>query len=139
MHPIPTKKVNTLKLPFFTSLVAAGFPSPAENHSDTKLDLNGYLVKHPEATFLVKVEGDSMINAGIFSGDILIVDRSLEPRNEQIVLAVLNGEFTVKRYVLSGQEVYLMPENDNYKPIKITMDADFQVWGVVSFVIHKTS
>jgi DNA polymerase V len=139
MHPISTKKLFDLKLPLFTSTVAAGFPSPAESHSDTKLDLNGYLVKHPESTFLVKVEGNSMIEAGIFSGDILVVDRSIEPRNEHIVLAVLDGEFTVKRYVLSGQKAYLIPENKAFKAIEINTNSDFQIWGVVSFVIHKTN
>jgi DNA polymerase V len=126
-------------VPFYSSRVPAGFPSPADDYLDGKIDLNQHLISHPEATFLVKVEGNSMIGAGIFSGDTLIVDRSLQPQHGQIVLAILNGEFTVKKYNLVNGKTSLLAENPDYLPIEITQDSDFQVWGIVTFVIHKTS
>ena len=122
----------------FSDSVQAGFPSPAEDHMDMDLNLNDYLVHNPSATFCVKAIGESMKDAGIKSGDIMIVDKSLEPRNRSIVLAVIDGEFTVKRVNLNDNELYLIPENSNFSPIKITQEMDFQVWGVVTYVIHKT-
>jgi len=126
-----------LKIPMFTCGVSAGFPSPADDFIDKKLDLNEFLIKHPSATFLVRVEGQSMINAGIFSGDILIVDRSIEVSNNDIVVAFINGEFTVKRIGTKKGKYYLLPENEDYKPIEVTPDMNFEVWGVVTYVIHK--
>jgi DNA polymerase V len=125
-------------IPLFSDSVQAGFPSPAEDHMDMDLNLNDYLVHNPSATFCVKAIGDSMKDAGIKSGDIMIVDKSLEPKNRSIVLAVIDGEFTVKRVNLNDNELYLIPENSNFSPIKITQEMDFQVWGVVTYVIHKT-
>ena len=124
-------------IPIFSSSVQAGFPSPAEGHMDMDLNLNDYLVQNPSATFCVKAIGESMKDAGIQSGDIMIVDKSLEPNNRSIVLAVIDGEFTVKRVNINDNELYLMPENDNFSPIKITEEMDFQVWGVVTYIIHK--
>lgn len=127
----------SMKLPLFVSRVSAGFPSPAEDHMETHLDLNSFLVKHPAATFFVKVEGDSMIRAGIHPGDIIVVDRSIEARNGKIIVAALNGELTVKRlYYKSGRPI-LMAENPNYPPIHIQEDIDFMIWGVVTSVIHQ--
>jgi len=128
-----TKK---LRLVLYAAKISAGFPSPAEDYIDKKLDLNEHLIKHPSATFFVKVEGNSMINAGIHSGDTLIVDRALEPADKKIVIAVINGEMTVKRIRKSKGKLYLMPENDAFKPIEVTEDSDFQIWGVVTSVIH---
>lgn len=125
------------KLPLYLSEVKAGFPSPADDYIDKKLDLNEFLVKHPSSTFFVKVKGESMVNAGIFSGDILIVDRSLEPRNNKIVVCILDGEFTVKRIRKTKGKFYLLPENPNYQPIEITGDIDFEIWGTVVHVIHS--
>ena len=125
-------------IPLFSDSVQAGFPSPAEDHMDMDLNLNDYLVHNPSATFCVKAIGESMKDAGIKSGDIMIVDKSLEPRNRSIVPAVIDGEFTVKRVNLNDNELYLIPENSNFSPIKITQEMDFQVWGVVTYVIHKT-
>jgi DNA polymerase V len=116
--------------------VAAGFPSPADDFIEEKLDLNEKLIRHPAATFFVKVSGNSMIKAGIHSGDMLIVDRSLEPKTGSIVVAVVNGDFTVKRISKHGGKLYLMPENSRFQPIEITDDSNFQVWGVVTNVIH---
>ena len=118
-------------------MISAGFPSPAEDYIDKRLDLNEYLIKHPSATFFVRVEGDSMINAGIHHGDILIVDRALEPAHKKIIVAVINGELTVKRMHKINDTLYLLPENDNFETITVRDEMDFQVWGVVAHVIHS--
>lgn len=131
------KQLRKQVVPLFASPVKASFPSPAEDFIEAHLNLNDYIIKHPAATFFVRVEGTSMIRAGINSGDILVVDRSIEPKNGHIVIAVVNGEFTVKRIHKTETALYLMPENKRFNPILITEDMDFQVWGVVSYVIHK--
>lgn len=131
------KKKQSINLPLYISRVKAGFPSPADDYIEKQLDLNEYLIKHPASTFFVRVEGDSMIDAGIHSGDILIVDKSLEPKNNKIVIAVVNGELTVKRIKKTGGKVFLIAENDNYSPIEITGDTDFVIWGIVTNVIHS--
>ena len=110
-----------------------------ESDLDMDLNLHDYLVKHPSATFCVKAIGDSMIDAGIKSSDVMVVDRALTPKNNDIILAIINGEFTVKRIKKNDNELYLMPANENYHPMKITKDMDFQVWGVVTFIIHKAN
>ena len=125
------------RLPFYESGVQAGFPSPADDYLDRQLDLHELLVEHPEATFFVRVEGDSMAGAGMGSGDILIVDRSLKASHGKIVVALLNGEFTVKRLLLKGKNLYLAAENPRYAPLEISEESDFQVWGVVTYVIHR--
>lgn len=124
-------------LPLYVSGLRAGFPSPADDYIEKKLDLNEYLVKHPAATFYVKVEGDSMLGAGIMSGDILVVDRAIEAVHNKIVVAILDGEFTVKRLLIKGAKIVLAPENDAYQAIDITEGMDFAVWGVVTSVIHE--
>lgn len=121
----------------YRSTISAGFPSPADDFIDRRLDLNGYLIKHPSATFFVRVNGNSMIGCGISSGDLLIVDRSLEPKDNSVIVAFLNGEFTVKRIRMKGKKISLVPENTQYKPIQISEDMDFQVWGIVICVIKK--
>ncbi len=133
---IPEKKVS-YKLPMFLESVSAGFPSPADDYMEDRLDLNDYLVRNPSATFFVRVTGDSMIDAGIHSRDILVVDRSLPPRDGNIVIAVIDSELTVKRLQRKKTKVYLLPENQNYKPIEITSEMNFEVWGVVTNVIHS--
>ena len=125
------------ELPLYSDLISAGFPSPAEDYLDKKLDLNEYLIKNRPATFLVKVNGNSMINSGIYDGDILVVDRSAEPANNKIVIGVIDGEFTVKRIIKKAKKLFLQPENENFKPIEITEDMDFKIWGIVTFAIHK--
>jgi len=122
--------------PLFMVPVSAGFPSPAEDYIEGKLDLNKYLVKHPAATFFVKVTGNSMIDAGIHDGDILIVDRSIKPANKKVVIAVVNGELAVRRIRVTKDKVFLMPENRDYKPLQIEEEMGFEVWGVVTNVIH---
>ena len=117
--------------------VPAGFPSPAEDYLDIDLNLHDYLVQNPAATFCVRVNGDSMLDANIKSGDLMVVDRALDPTNNSIVLAVLDGEFALKRIKKKDNEIYLIPANNQYHSMKITKDIDFQVWGVVTFIIHK--
>jgi DNA polymerase V len=128
---------SNVQLPLYSSSVAAGFPSPADDYIEGNLDLNEHLIQHPAATFFVKVAGDSMIGAGIFDGDLLVVDRALEAKNNSIVLAVVRGEFTVKRLRRNGEKVTLLPENPKYAPIEIRDGMDFTVWGVVAHVIHS--
>jgi len=128
---------SNIKLPLYTDEISAGFPSPADDHLDRKLDLNEYLIKNKSATFLIKVNGNSMIDAGIYDGDILVVDRSLEPSKGKIIIGVINGEFTVKRIMKKGKKIFLKAENKNFKSIEITEDMDFKLWGIVSFSIHK--
>lgn len=124
--------------PLFLSQVSCGFPSPADEYLDASLDLNQFLIKKPAATFLVRASGDSMIDAGIFHSDILIVDRSLTAQFGQIVVAIYNGEFTVKRYMRAQpQGIMLAPENKKYQPLIIHDMSEFQVWGVVTYCLHS--
>ena len=125
------------KIDLFSYRIPAGFPSPAEDFLEKSLDLNEYLVKNKPATFLIKVTGNSMQNAGIFDGDVLVVDRSIEPTDGRVILGVLNGEFTVKRISIIKGKLSLMPANDDFKPIDITPEMDFKVWGVITFSLHK--
>jgi DNA polymerase V len=127
----------SMKLPLYISTVKAGFPSAADDYLDKTLDLNEYLVKNPAATFFVRVSGESMIGAGISSGDILIVDRSLEPQDKKVAVAIVNGEFTVKRIRKKDGKLFLVAENKEFKPIEITPSMDFEVWGIVVHVIHS--
>lgn len=128
---------TTYKIPLYGSTVRAGFPSPADDYIERYLDLNQHLVKHPSATFFVTASGDSMTGAGIASGDILVVDRSLDAAHGKIVIAAINGELTVKRLSRTGNKVQLLPENNQYSPIEITEDEDLVIWGVVTHVIHQ--
>ena len=124
-------------IPFLEGKVSAGFPSSAENFIDKSLDLNDLIIKHQAATFFIRVKGDSMIQAGIHSQDILVVDRSLAVSNNRIIIARINDELTVKRIKLEGEKLFLIAANDEYKPIEITEEMDFEVWGVVTFDIHQ--
>jgi len=126
-----------VKTPLFCDLIKAGFPSPADDYSDCSLDFNEYLIKNRAATFIVRVQGDSMIEAGIDTGDLLVVDRSIRPEPGRIVIAVVDGEFTVKRLHRDLGQWSLMPENPDYPVINITGEMDFQVWGVVTHAIHS--
>lgn len=126
-----------LSIPLYSSKVQAGFPSPADDYIERYLDLNTEYIKHPAATFLVKAAGESMIDAGIFNGDVLLVDKSLTPEDGSIVIAALNGELTVKRLSRKAGRVQLLPANVKFKPIDITEDLDVVIWGVVTLVLHK--
>ena len=121
---------------FFRAGVSAGFPSPAADYEENKLDLNKHLIKNQAATFFVKANGDSMIGAGIHRGDILVVDRSIDPKDKSVVVAVINGEFTVKRLRISKKKIVLESENEDYPSQQISENAEFEVWGVVTNVVH---
>jgi len=139
-HSFYTSDINSKEeIPIFSNPVIAGFPSPAEDHIEERLDLNQYLIPHPAATFFVKVAGESMIDAGIFPGDILIVDRSISPSDKKIIIAVVNGDFTVKRIRIRNDKIFLEPHNSSYSPIEIDKKCDFSVWGVVTYIIHKAN
>ncbi len=126
-------------LPYYEVGVPAGFPSPAEDYIERPLDLHELLIEHPAATFFVRVEGDSMKDAGLHSGDVLVVDRALTAHHGKIVVALLNGEFTVKRLKIEGGKIFLAPENSRYPVIEVSEGSDFQVWGVVTYAIHRLS
>lgn len=117
--------------------VPAGFPSPAADHTRKRIDLNDHLIRNREATFIFKVKGDSMIGAGIYEGDALVVDRSIEPKHNHVVLAVVNSEFTVKRLYRRGGVVKLVAENKIYPPITFKDAEELVVWGVVTYNLHK--
>ncbi|MBW7845573.1 MAG: translesion error-prone DNA polymerase V autoproteolytic subunit [Bacteroidia bacterium] len=124
-----------LELPYVDSGISAGFPSPALDFIDLSIDLNKHLIKHPSATFYGRVKGVSLKNAGIDNGDLLIIDRSLEPTNGKIAVCFIDGEFTAKRIKISKNEIWLTPENENYQPIRVTEDNNFLIWGIVTHVI----
>ena len=128
---------NGYELPLFGHKVQAGFPSPADDHIETQLDLNTHLIKNPASTFLVRVSGESMKEVGIFPNDILIVDRSIPPSNGKIVIAAIDGELTVKRLKIEKHQVCLVPENKSFEPIVVNELQDLNIWGVVSHVIHS--
>jgi len=124
-------KISRLKIPLYSSTVAAGYPSPAEDHVEDTLDLNEYMVQRPNSTFMLRVEGESMKNAGIMPNDILVVDRSLTASHKKIVIAAIDGELTVKRLYHRGGLVKLLPENPAYPEIELESEADLVIWGVV--------
>jgi DNA polymerase V len=126
-----------LNLPFVESGISAGFPSPALDFIDLSIDLNKHLIKHPSATFYGRVKGDSLKNAGIENGDLLIIDRSIEPVNGKIAVCYIDGEFTAKRIQINKDEILLIPENENYQTLKVTADNDFLIWGIVTHVIKN--
>jgi DNA polymerase V len=133
---IPIGSHSEIKVPMAEALVAAGFPSPADDYIEHRLDLNEFLIDHPAATFFVRVQGQSMREANIHSGDILIVDRSLEAKDGKIVVAVVGGEFTVKRLRIEGNRKALLPENPAYPILEIHPGIELEIWGVVTYVIH---
>ena len=128
---------NPIELPFITAGIKAGFPSPAADFDETKISLDAVLVKNRETTFYAKASGTSMIGAGIDDGDIMVIDRSLEPKNNKVAVCLLDGEFTVKRIKITKEEVFLMPENKLFDPIKITEENQLIIWGIVTYVIKK--
>jgi DNA polymerase V len=131
------QSLTELSLPLFASRVPAGAPAPADEFREAEIDLNEHLVRHPGATFMITVKGDSMRDAAIHDGDLLLVDNAIEARNGKIVVAVVNGELTVKRLEKTAEGLRLMPENPDYAPIEVPEDASFFIWGVVTRVIHK--
>ena len=140
---IQTLKVNiftpdmssSMRLPYADEGIQAGFPSPAQDYISETIDLNHELIHHPASTFYGRVSGESMIGEGIESGDILIIDRSLEPCDGDLAVCCVDGEFTLKRIRLEEDRIWLMPSNELYDPILVTPDEHFEVWGVVTYTI----
>jgi len=128
--------LKKIQIPLFLAKISAGFPSPADDYIEKPLDLNEHLISNPPATFFVRVSGQSMINAGIHDGDLLIVDRSLEPRDNSVVIASIFGELTVKRIRKQTDRLFLVPDNNAYEPIEISGETELQIWGVCKHVIH---
>jgi DNA polymerase V len=128
---------SELSIPYIKEGVSAGFPSPATDFMEANIDLNKELCKNQLATFYIKVKGNSMMDAGINDKDVLVVDRSLEPKNNKIAICNIDGEFTVKRIKIEKDCLYLMPENLNYKPIQITEENQLIIWGIVTYVIKS--
>jgi DNA polymerase V len=135
--PIPFEKRTSLRLPLVSASVEAGFPSPADDHMERGIDLNEELIRNPAATFLVRVKGESMRDAGIHAGDVLIVDKSLTPTDRKIVVAMIDGNFTVKRFRKRGGQVFLEAENPEFAPIEVTEGQELSIFGVVSYIIHQ--
>ena len=127
-----------VKIPIFTDKVSAGFPSPASDYVEHKLDLNEYLISHPVSTFIVKVTGTSMINSNIQSGDLLIVDKSLVPKHNSIVIASIFGDLMVKQLKKKHESFFLVSSNSNYPSFEVKEEVDCFIWGVVTFIIHAT-
>ena len=126
-------------LTFYKEAVECGFPSPARDFTEGTIDLNEKLIPHPNATFIVRARGDSMVGSGIYPGDLLIVDRSIKPQNESIIIAVLDGELSVKILRLKNKQVNLSSSNKNYKDVPVSEEMDFTIWGVCTNVIHNLS
>ena len=139
---IMNKYLNSrVLLPIYLCKVEAGFPSPAENYIEQELDLKEHLIRNSDSTFLVRATGKSMVNVGISPGDILIVDRSLEAKNNSIIIVSIDGELTVKRLIKDNEnkKLYLKSENLDYPNIDLKIESDTMVWGVVTYSIHKTT
>ena len=132
----PKRVVNSGAI-FVDSGISAGFPSPADDFKEERLSLDEELIKNKEATFFARVSGQSMIDAGLDNNDLLVIDRSLKPEHNKIAVCFLDGDFTVKRLKVTKDGVWLQPENTNYKPIKVTEDNEFVIWGIVIHVIKK--
>lgn len=128
---------TALPLPYADEGIQAGFPSPAQDYINEHIDLNSEIVRHPSSTFYARVNGDSMIEEGIESGDLLVIDRSLEPDDGDLAVCCLNGEFTLKRIRLKRGVVWLVPSNETFDPILVTPDDRFEVWGVVTHTIKN--
>lgn len=126
-----------VSLPMVEGGISAGFPSPADDFLDISIDLNKELIKNPSSTFFGRVKGDSMINAGLSDGDLLVIDKSLEPINHKVAVCFIDGEFTVKRIKIEKEKIWLVAENDKYKPIEVTKENDFLIWGIVTNVIKS--
>lgn len=135
IFPASTKIL--LELPYVKEGISAGFPSPADDFIDTAIDLNHELIKHPSSTFFGRVRGDSMKDLGIHNGDLLVIDKSLEPATGKVAVCFVDGEFTVKSLKIEKDNIWLLPANNSYKPILVTKENDFMIWGIVTNVIKS--
>jgi DNA polymerase V len=136
-YPSRTFLESLISFPFFGGGIPAGFPSPAEDFNEERLDIRAYLVKNPAATFFARVTGDSMKDMGISDGDLLVVDRSIKPSDGKPAVCFLNGEFTLKKVSVRGGKIYLLPANNHFPVIEVGTDEQFVVWGVVTHVIKS--
>lgn len=134
---VPGKSLPAQAFPLYSHSISAGFPSPADDYIEDRLDLNELLVSNKPATFFLRVQGDSMINAGIYDGDLIVVDRSLRPLHRSIVVAVVDGELTVKRLFIRNGMAELHAENPKYMPIRLQDEQELTIWGVVTSAIHQ--
>ncbi len=135
--PISFENRSKLRLPLVSANVEAGFPSPADDHLERSIDLNEELVRNPAATFYVRVKGESMRDAGIHPGDLLVIDRSVTPVDRQIVVAMIDGEFTVKRFRKRNGKITLEAENPAFQSIEVGDDQELTIWGAVTYIIHQ--
>lgn len=131
-----TPKTHKDKVPIVEG-IRAGFPSPAEDYTEPTLDLNRYVIKNPASTFYARITGDSMIGADIHDGDIVVIDKSLEPKDGNIAVCFIDGEFTLKRILLEKGHLWLQPANSKFKPIEITEENHFLVWGIVTHIVKQ--
>lgn len=134
---VPVGGTSELSIPFIENTISAGFPSPAEDYLESGIDLNRELIRHPSTTFFGRVKGDSMSGAGIMEGDILVIDKSLEAKDGDVAVCFIDGEFTLKSIHREQNIILLVPANEKYKPIKVTADNDFLIWGIVTSIIRK--
>ena len=139
LHIYSADLSSVLELPYADSGIKAGFPSPAQDYLTESIDLNKELVRHSETTFYAKVSGDSLMNAGISDGDLVVIDKALTAQNGDYVAAFIDGEFTLKKFVIdeANQCAWLVPANDKYRPIQVTADNDFLIWGVITSCIKR--
>ncbi len=128
---------SELPLPYADGGIKAGFPSPAQDYMEQAIDLNKELIKHPASTFYGRVKGDSMIDANVHDGDILVIDKSLDPQNGDMAVCYIDGEFTIKYIKIEKDVIWLVPANEEYKPIKVTIENDFLIWGIVTYCIQS--
>jgi len=134
---LPATGIPPIRVPLYSHKVTAGFPSPADDYIEDRLSLDEHLIQHRESTFFVRAKGNSMTGAGIFDGDLLVVDKSLTPSSGDIVIAIMDGDLTVKRYIRRGEKVILKPENPRFSEIELQDGQELQVWGVVTSTVKK--
>ena len=128
---------SQVDLPYADTGVRAGFPSPAQDFMEYALDLNKELIRHPASTFLARVQGDSMKDAGVYDGDLLVIDKSLPPFDGAMAVCYVDGEFTVKFIKINKNGIWLVPANETYRPIRITGQNNFLIWGIVTYSVHN--
>lgn len=135
IHPI--EAATETRIPFHDTAIQAGFPSPADDYIESPIDLNRELIAHPASTFMGRIHGDSMIDAGIHSGDLVIIDKSLRPKTGDVAVCFIDGEFTIKYIKIQSKSILLIPANADYPPIRVTDENDFLIWGIVTYTIHQ--
>ena len=133
----PVSVDTVLEIPVVSTAISAGFPSPALDFIDLSIDMNKHLIKRPSSTFYGRVKGQSMKDVGITDGDLLVIDKSITPKNDQIAVCYVDGEFTIKKIKLEQDVCWLIPANDAYQPIRVTSQNDFLIWGIVTHVIKE--